>query len=104
MVGIAYLLFYLGGNYSFRYTHVCTRSHQKTVFQATHTGPVSHTIIVCDVYSGNAKRWSIGDPVRALYSEPLTGWNGTIVVGIALAIGTAAVFERRRRRRSELAG
>jgi hypothetical protein len=95
-VGVAYLLFYLGGNYSFRYTHRCVRSHQQTVFEATPDNAVSHTITVCDRYSGNAKRWSVGDPVRALYAEPLTRWNGEIVVGIALVIGAAVLYNRRK--------
>jgi hypothetical protein len=103
-IGVAYLLFYLGGSYSFRYTHFCARSHRQVVFDATHNNAESHTITVCDVYAGNAKRWSPGDPVRALYSERLTGWDGAIVVGIALVIGAAVLFERRKQSRSELAG
>ena len=99
-IGAACFLFYLGGSYSFRYTHVCAHSHKKVVFEAV---PPYHTITVCDSYSGNAKHWSPGDPVRALYSEPLTGWNETIVIGIAVAIVAAALYEvlyaRRKKRR-----
>ena len=94
-IGVAYFVFYLGGHYSFGYTHVCAHSHQKTLISVNHGNTTTHTIIVCDVYSGNAKRWSPGDPVRALYSEPLTGWNGGILVAIALAIGAAVFFDRR---------
>jgi len=91
-VVVAYLLFYLGGNYSFRYTHVCVRSHQQLVFEATHDNAVAHTVTVCDRYSGNAKRWSFRDPVRALYSEPVTRWDGEILVGIALVIAATVLY------------
>jgi len=47
-LGSAFLLFYLGGNYSFRYTHACARSHKKVIAIATHTGANFHTITVCD--------------------------------------------------------
>ena len=101
-IGVACFLFYLGGSYSFRYTHVCAHSHKKVVLEATTTTEL-HTITICDAYSGNAKHWSPGDPARALYSEPLTGWNEAIVIGIALAIGAAALYEllyvRRKKRR-----
>jgi len=100
-IGIALFLFYLGGSYSFRYTHVCVKSHHKTVYDATAGAPEIHTITICDVYSGNSKHWSPGDTARALYSEPLTGWNEVIVIVIALAIGVAAFFERRKRKRSD---
>jgi hypothetical protein len=103
-IGVAYFVFYLGGHYSFGYTHVCTHSHQKTLIQVNNGDTTMHTIIVCDSYSGNAKRWSPGDAVRALYSQPLTGWNGGILVVIVLAIGAAAFYERWKRRRSRPAG
>ena len=93
-VGFACLVFYLGGSYSFRYTHVCVRSHKHVVFNATHDNVESHTVTVCDAYSGNSKRWSPGDPVRALYSEPFTKWAGIILVGIALVIGAVLLIER----------
>jgi hypothetical protein len=99
-IGVAYFLFYLGGSYSFSYTHVCSRSHKKVVFEATHNNAVQHTITVCDAYSGNAKRWSPGDPVRALRSERPNRWEGGIVVAIVLAIGAGVFFERRRQSRS----
>jgi len=99
-IGVAFFVFYLGGSYSFRYTHVCARSHQETVFDATHDNAVPHTITVCDAYSGNTKHWSPGDPFRALYSEPLTGWNEAIVIVIALGIVAAVSYEQWRRRRS----
>ena len=101
-IGIALFAFYLGGSYSFGYTHVCTKSHKKVVFDATHHNAVSHTITICDVYSGNSRHWSPGDPARALYSEPLTGWNEAIVIGLAVAIGVGVFFERRQRSRSKL--
>jgi hypothetical protein len=101
-IGAACFLFYLGGSYSFRYTHVCAHSHKKVVVEATHDTQL-RTITVCDAYSGNGKHWSPGDPARALYSEPLTGWNEAIVIGIALAIVAAALYEllyeRRKNRR-----
>ena len=100
-IAVAFFLFYLGVSYSFRYTHVCAHSHQKTLIQVNHGETLTHTIIVCDSYSGNTKHWSPGDPFRALYSEPLTGWNEAIVVVIALAIGAAAFYERWKQRRSK---
>lgn len=99
-IGIALFAFYLGGSYSFRYTHVCTKSHHKTVYNATPGSPDIHTITICDVWSGNSKHWSPGDPARALASEPLTGWNEVIVIAFAVAIGVAAFFERRKRSRA----
>lgn len=100
-IGIALFLFYLGGSYSFSYTHVCIKSHKDVVFNLTHDNAVSHTVIVCDVYSGNSKHWSPGDPARALSSESLTGWNEAIVIAFAIALGVAAFFERRKRTRSK---
>jgi hypothetical protein len=100
-IGIALFLFYLGGSYSFSYTHVCAKSHRKTVYNATAGTPEIHTITICDVYSGNSKHWSPGDPARALWSESLTGWNEAIAIAFALAIGVAAFFEQRKRRRSK---
>ena len=97
-IGAACFLFYLGGSYSFRYTHVCAHSHKKTVFRAV---PPYHTITVCDSYTGNSRHWSPGDPARALYSEPLTGWNEAIVIGIALAIVAVALFELLYKRRKD---
>lgn len=93
-IGAACLIFYLGGSYSFRYTHVCVRSHRKTVFEATQDNAVSHTVTVCDKYSGNSKRWSPGDPARALYDEPFTRWDGVILAGIAVVIGAGLLIER----------
>lgn len=106
-IGAACFLFYLGGSYSFRYTHVCAHSHKKVVFKVTDVTE-TRTITVCDTYSGNGKHWSPGDPARALYSEPLTGWNEAIVIGLALAIVVAVLYEllyerrkNRRRHRTE---
>jgi hypothetical protein len=99
-IGVAYFLFYLGGSYSFSYTHVCSRSHKKVYFVATHDNAVRHTVIVCDAYTGNSKRWSPGDPVRALGSERANRWEYGIVVVIVLAIGAGVFFERRQQRRS----
>jgi hypothetical protein len=93
-VGFACLFFYLGGSYSFRYTHVCVRSHKHMVFEATHHDVKTHMVTVCDAYSGNSKRWSPGDPARALYSEPFTRWDGVVLVGIALVIGVVLLIER----------
>jgi hypothetical protein len=100
-IGVAYFLFYLGGSYSFSYTHVCARSHKKTVYEPTHNNVVPHTITVCDAYSGNTKHWSPGDPVRALRSERINKWNGAILVVIVLAIGTGVFFDRRKQSRSD---
>jgi hypothetical protein len=93
-IGTACLFFYLGGSYSFSYTHVCARSHHHTVFEATHDNVKSHVVTVCDAYTGNSKRWSPGDPVRAVVSEPFTRWYGVILVGIALVIGALLLIER----------
>lgn len=101
-IGIAYLVFYLGGNYSFRYTHVCAHSHRVTTYEATSSTPIVRTISVCDRYTGNAKTWSFGDPVRAIGAERLTKWNGFIVGGIVIvlvAIEAVTFYERRRRKR-----
>ena len=97
-IGVAYFLFYLGGSYSFRYTHVCAHSHRQVVYSETQHASNSRTIIVCDRYSGNAKRWSFGDPVRAIPSERLTKWDGMAIGGIVLVIGAATFLERRRRK------
>jgi hypothetical protein len=93
-----YFLFYLGGSYSFDYTHVCARNHRKVVYEATHDNAVPHTITVCDRYAGNAKRWSFGDPVRAISSERLTKWDGMAIGGIVVVIGAATFLEWRRRK------
>jgi hypothetical protein len=100
-IGAAYFFLYLGGSYSFSYTHVCSRSHKKVVFEATHNNAVQHTIVVCDAYTGNAKRWSPGDPVRALRSERPNRWEGGIVVVIVLAIGAGVFYERWKQSRSK---
>jgi hypothetical protein len=101
-IGVAYFLFYLGGNYSFRYTHVCARSHRKVVYSETQHASTSRTIIVCDRYSGNARRWSFGDPVRAVSSERLIKWDGMAIGGFVVVIGAATFLERRRRKNRPL--
>ena len=91
---IAYALFYVGGSYSFRYTHACAKSHKKVVYNQTSNNAVPHAVIICDRYTGNSKHWSPGDPARALTSERLTKYNGMILIGIVLVVGLAVVFER----------
>jgi hypothetical protein len=97
-IGAAYFLFYLGGSYSFRYTHSCAHSHQKVVYVETQHASTSRTITVCDRYSGNAKRWSFGDPVRAIPSERFTKWDGMAVGALVLVSAVGTFFERRRRK------
>lgn len=78
-IAAVYLLFYLGGRWSFIYTHNCVRR----VGEA------------CDSYEGNDKRWTFWDPVRAVH----VGWIDTaMLVGIAAVVG--AWYWRKRRRES----
>jgi hypothetical protein len=77
-VAAVYLLFYLGGRWSFLYTHDCVR----------HVGDT------CDSYE-NDKRWTALDPIRAVH----VGWMDTaVLVGIAVVVG--AWYWRKRRRKS----
>jgi hypothetical protein len=103
-IGVAGFLFYLGGSYSFAYTHVCARSHQKTVFIATPNNAVGHKVTVCDAYGGNSKHWSPGDTFRAIGSERPNRWEGGIFVAILLAIGAGVFYDRWKRGRSKPAG
>jgi hypothetical protein len=98
-IGVAYFLFYLGGNYSFRYTHVCTHSHREVIYSETQHASTS---IVCDRYSGNARKWSFGDPVRAVPSERFIKWDGMAIGGFVVVIGAAMFLERRRRKNRPL--
>jgi hypothetical protein len=94
----AYLVFWMGGNYSFNYTHNCVRSH--TEERAINPEGDTENVTVCDFYSANAKRWTIGDPVRAIFTTWITGWaDAAILGGIASAIGFS--FWRGQRRERE---
>lgn len=53
-----------GGNYSFGYTHKCVRSH--TEERVINSDGDTQNVTVCDFYSANAKRWTFGDPIRAV--------------------------------------
>ena len=96
-IAVAYFLFYLGGSYSSRYTHACAHSHRKVVVSQTEHTLKQQTSIVCDRYSANAKRWSFGDPVRAVVSERLIKWDGMAIGLIVVVIAAAMVLERLRK-------
>lgn len=64
MVAIADAVFWIGGNYSFDYTHKCVRSH--TEQQVINSDGDTQTVTVCDFYSANAKRRTLLDPARAV--------------------------------------
>jgi hypothetical protein len=97
-IAVAYFLFYLGGSYSFRYTHACAHSHRKVAILQTEHTLKPHTSIVCDRYSGNAKRWSFGDPVRAVVSKRLIKWDG-MAIGLIVVVIAAAMFLERLRKK-----
>jgi hypothetical protein len=93
---IAYAVFWIGGNYSFDYTHKCVRSH--TEDRVNNQGD-EYTVTVCDFYVANGKRWTLLDPARAVATTWVTGWvDGAILAGIAAAIGTYVWYDRRRER------
>lgn len=94
---IAYAVFWMGGNYSFDYTHKCVRSH--TEEQAVGNEGDTQTVTVCD-YSANAKRWTFLDPARAVATTWVTGWlDAAILAGIAGAIGVWVWRDKRQERR-----
>jgi uncharacterized membrane protein len=98
VLAVAYLLFYSGGSYSFHYTHTCVRSHQEE--QPVGQNGDTETVTVCDWYAANAKRWSFGDPARAVFTTWIGGWvDAAVVGGIAAAIGGYVWRDRRRSRR-----
>ena len=100
-IAVAYFLFYLGGSYSFRYTHACAHSHRKVVILQTEHTLKPQTSIVCDRYSANANRWSFGDPVRAVVSERLIKWEG-MAIGLIVVVIAAAMFLERLRKKDRL--
>jgi hypothetical protein len=67
------------------------------ILQNGHTS-TPHTSIVCDRYSANAKRWSFGDPVRAVASERLVKWDG-LAIGLIVVVIAAAMFLERLRKK-----
>ena len=101
-IGVAYFLFYLGGSYSFSYTHLCAHSHRQVVVLEGQDASTTHTNVICDRYSGNAKRWSFGDPVRAFPSERLGKWDGMAIALIVLVIGATMFLQRRRKKSGPL--
>jgi hypothetical protein len=102
-IAVFYLIFWMGGNYSFNYTHTCVRSHQELREVPDGQGDViEKNVTVCDFYSANAKRWTFGDPARSL----VTTWVGTWVDAAILGGIAAMVFgyrwnERRKDRKRQ---
>jgi hypothetical protein len=96
----AYLVFWMGGNYSFHYTHTCVRSH--TEEQPVGTDGDTQMVTVCDWYSANAKRWTFLDPVRSVFTTWIGSWiDAAVVGGIAACIGVAVWRGRKRDREYE---
>ncbi len=94
---IVYLIFWMGGLYSFGYTHECVRSHQEE--EAFNNEGDTRMVTVCDFYTANSKRWTFYDPVRSVATTWVTGWvDATILGGIAVAIVGFVVYDRRRER------
>jgi hypothetical protein len=102
-IALFYAVFYMGGSYSFNYTHECVRSHQQEEVRRTADGDYYETTVtVCDWYTANAKRWTFLDPVRAIQREWLTSWvDAAILGGIAAAIAGYVVRQRRAQRRED---
>jgi hypothetical protein len=95
-----YVVFWIGGNYSFDYTHKCVRSH--TEERVINSDGDTEQVTVCDYYSANAKRWTFGDPVRAVTSIWVTDWiDATLLLGFAAWIGFE--FWRDRRHKEAIA-
>lgn len=92
-IAAAYLVFYLGGDYSFSYTHECVRGHTE---QIADEGGYAE-VLVCDWYTANEKRWTFGDPVRAIYSIEIRNWKRSAIVGGILLLMVIAVWRNRRR-------
>lgn len=92
-----YLVFWIGGNYSFDYTHKCVRSH--TEERVINSDGDTQNVTVCDFYSANAKRWTFADPVRAVFTTWVTGWlDAAVLAGIAVIIGVMYWRDRRQKR------
>jgi hypothetical protein len=95
---VFYAVFWIGGNYSFHYTHRCVRSHQEE--QVINQDGDTEMVTVCDWYSANAKRWTALDPVRSVFG----GWSwldAAVFGGIAALIGYAVWSSRREEREAE---
>ena len=79
-VAAFYVVFWFGGSASFHFTHNCVRSHQEE--QPVGNDGDVQMVTVCDWYTANAKRWTVGDPLRVWAGS----WvSGGIVAGIAAA-------------------
>jgi hypothetical protein len=61
---VVYLILWIGGNYSFNYTHNCVGSHQEEVPVGNDGDTTMET--VWDFYSANSKRWTFLDPARSV--------------------------------------
>lgn len=92
-----YLVFWIGGNYSFRYTHTCVRSHQEE--QPVGNEGDTEMVTVCDWYSANAKRWTFGDPVRSVANVWLATWEDAAALGGIATWIAVSVWRGRRRER-----
>lgn len=91
-----YLVFWVGGTWSFGYTHRCARAHTEERLDSQGN---DRTTTVCDYYVANGKRWTILDPVRATRDELFDTWADTaIVLGLAAFIGGAVWRVRRKDR------
>lgn len=92
---LVYAIFWIGGNYSFAYTHTCVRSHQEE--QQVGNDGDTQMVTVCDWYSANAKRWTFLDPARAVATTWITGWADAAILGVvAASIGGCVLYTRRR--------
>ena len=99
-IAVFYLIFWMGGNYSFQFTHTCVRSHQELREVPDGQGDsIEKYVTVCDYYTANGRRWSFGDPARSL----ATTWVGTWTNAAFFAgIGCLVVGYRWKKRRDAL--
>jgi hypothetical protein len=90
-------IFWIGGNYSFNYTHDCVRSHKE--WQVINNEGDEELVTICDFYSANSKRWTLLDPARSVATSWVTGWvDAAILGGVAVVIVSYVLYGRRKER------
>jgi hypothetical protein len=100
LIGAAiYLVLWMGGNYSFQYTHQCVRSHTEERYNAN--ADDTETVTVCDYYSANGRQWGFWSPLAAIRESWLTSWIDAAVYGALAAIAASVIVRSRRRTRRE---
>jgi hypothetical protein len=103
-IAVFYLIFWMGGNYSFNYTHTCARSHQEIQEVPDGQGDVNEkNVIVCDWYTANAKRWTFGDPARSVATTWIGTWTDAAIVGGIVAVIVGYCWNERRKARNRQA-